>query len=62
MANNSGPADKSAKELRHIRNLLMVLALKSGATSDEVDYAIGMGVANIRCTFPVKRGRRGPHK
>jgi len=48
----------SAKEIRQIRNLLILIALKSGATSDEVDYATGMGAANIRGMFPVKRGRR----
>jgi len=46
------------KEARQIRNLLILLALKSGATSDEVDYATGMGAANIRSMFPVKRGRK----
>jgi len=46
------------KEARQIRNLLILLALKSGATSDEVDYATGMGAANIRAMFPIKRGKR----
>lgn len=49
---------KIFKEARQIRNLLILLALKSGATSDEVDYATGMGAANIRAMFPVKRGRK----
>lgn len=49
---------KILKEARQIRNLLILLALKSGATSDEVDYATGMGAANIRAMFPVKRGRK----
>ncbi len=50
--------DKTFKELRQIRNLLMLLALKAGATSEEVDYATGMGAANIRRIFPIKRGRK----
>jgi hypothetical protein len=50
--------NKIDKELRQIRNLLILVALKSGATSDEVNYATGMGSANIRNMFPVKRGRR----
>lgn len=50
--------NKIGKELRQIRNLLILVALKSGATSDEVHYATGMGAANIRAMFPVKRGRR----
>lgn len=49
---------KLEKELRQIRNLLILVALKSGASSDEVHYATGMGAANIRSMFPVKRGRR----
>jgi hypothetical protein len=50
--------NKLAKEIRQIRNLLILIVLKSGATSDEVHYATGMGAANIRHMFPVKRGRR----
>jgi hypothetical protein len=50
--------ERVEKELRQIRNLLILVALKSGANSDEVDYATGMGAANIRAMFPVKRGRR----
>jgi len=46
------------KDLRQIRNLLILLALKGGANSDEVHYATGMGPANIRAMFPVKRGKR----
>ena len=54
--------NKIEKELRQIRNLLILLALKSGATSDEVHYATGMGAPNIRSMFPVKRGRRTAKK
>lgn len=50
--------DKVLKELRNIKNLLMLSALRAGATSDEVNYATGMGAANIRAMFPVKRGRK----
>jgi hypothetical protein len=52
--NEDGPT----KELKRIRNLLILLALKSGASSDEVNYATGMGAANIRAIFPIKRGKR----
>jgi hypothetical protein len=51
-------SNKIEKDLRQIRNLLILVALKAGASSDEVDYATGMGAANIRSMFPVKRGRR----
>ncbi|MFQ5853091.1 MAG: hypothetical protein ACE5JU_21235 [Candidatus Binatia bacterium] len=54
--------DSLSKEMKRVRNLLVLLALKSGATSDEVDYATGMGAANIRAMFPVKRGRRKKKK
>jgi hypothetical protein len=50
--------DATTEELRKIRNLLILLALKSGATSDEVHYATGMGAGNVRAMFPVKRGKR----
>lgn len=56
VANGSGK--KLEKELRQIRNLLILVALKSGASSEVVHYATGMGAANIRGMFPVKRGRR----
>ncbi len=46
------------KELKRIRSLLILIALKSGASSNEADYATGMGAANIRAMFPVKRGKR----
>jgi hypothetical protein len=54
--------DNLMKEMKRVRNLLMLIALKSGATSDEVDYATGTGAPNIRAMFPVKRSRRKPRK
>jgi hypothetical protein len=54
--------NKIEKELRQIRNLLILAALKSGATSTEVDYATGMGRDNISRMFPVKRGKRTEKK
>jgi hypothetical protein len=55
-------SNKIEKDLRQIRNLLILVALKAGASSDEVDYATGMGATNIRNMFPVKRGRRAAKK
>lgn len=49
---------KVEKELRQIRNLLILLALKAGATHDEVNYATGMGPSNISAMFPVKRRKK----
>lgn len=43
-------------ELQSIRNLLILQLLKSGATSEEIHLATGMGASNIRGMFPkVKR-------
>ena len=39
------------KELKSIKNLLIVQLLKSGATSEEIDLATGMGAGNIRTKF-----------
>ena len=55
---NSSDMNKVLRELKNIKNLLMLSALRAGATSDEVNYATGMGAANIRAMFPVKRGRK----
>lgn len=43
------------KELRNIRNLLVVLLIKLGANSDEVDFALHMGPGNLRGMFPFRK-------
>lgn len=40
------------KEIQTIKKLLILQLLKSGATSEEVNLATGMGAANIRSMFP----------
>jgi hypothetical protein len=50
--------DNLMKELKRIRNLLILIALKADANSDEVNYATGMGAPNIRAMFPIKRARK----
>ncbi len=50
--------DKDLKELKQIKNLLILLLLKSGATSEEVNLATGMGAGNIRGLFPVRKGKK----
>jgi hypothetical protein len=50
--------DRALKELKQIKHLLIISLLKAGATSEEVNLATGMGAANIRAMFPMKRGRR----
>ena len=54
----SKDAEKILKELKQIKSLLILSLLKNGAKSEEVNYATGMGAANIRAMFPVKRGKR----
>ncbi len=39
------------KELKSIKNLIIIQLLKSGATSEEIDLATGMGAGNIRGKF-----------
>lgn len=47
------------KELKSIKKLLALLALKSGATPENVHEATGMGAGNIRAMFPEKkRGKK----
>ena len=41
----------SLKELKAIKNLLIVQLLKNGATSEEIDIATGMGAGNVRAKF-----------
>ena len=50
--------NKIVKLLTQIRDLQILLLLKSGVSSDEVNYATSQGAANIRAKFPVKRGRK----
>ncbi|MGH9774700.1 MAG: hypothetical protein ACRD50_07110 [Candidatus Acidiferrales bacterium] len=43
---------KLMKELRQIRNLLILLALKSDATTEEVGKVTGIGASNISALVP----------
>lgn len=51
--------ERLMKELRQIRNVLILVALKSGATSEEVGSATGMGGGNVRALFAGKRAKKG---
>lgn len=46
------------KEVRQIRDLLILIAINSGMTPDEVNLATGMGAGNIRARFPISRKKR----
>ena len=50
--------DPALKELRNIRNLLVVLLIKFGANSDEVDSAVRMGAGNLRGMFPFRKVKK----
>lgn len=47
--------EKILDELKSIKKLLILIALKSDTTSDEIDKATGMGASNIRALFPRKK-------
>lgn len=51
--------DPILKELRNIRNLLVVLLIKAGASSEEVDFGLHMGAGNLRALFPFGKIKRG---
>ena len=50
--------DKILKELRQIRNLLILIARKSGAGAEEVGQATGIGGSNIRGMFPLAKRKK----
>ena len=54
--------DRILKELRQIRNILINLAIKSGATSDEIGIATGMGGSNVRALFVTKKMKKKKSK
>jgi|YelNatPaOPRAMG01_1025707.scaffolds.fasta_scaffold45976_4 hypothetical protein len=43
------------KELQSIKKLLVLLAIKSGGTSEEIGQAIGVDASTIRKMFPMKK-------
>jgi hypothetical protein len=53
--------DPVVREIQVIKKLLMLLLIKCGATSDEVDLAVGMGASNIRAAFPIRKIGKGAH-
>jgi len=46
-------------ELQSVRDLLIILLLKMGATSEEINIATGMGAGNIRAKFAGVKKRKG---
>jgi hypothetical protein len=46
------------KELKAIKKLLALVALKLGGSPESVDEASGMGAGNIRAMFPEKKRKK----
>jgi len=46
------------KELKSIKKLLALIALKSGASPENIHEASGMGAGNIRAMFPEKKRKK----
>jgi len=46
------------KELRAIKKLLALIALRNGASPENIDEASGMGAGNIRALFPEKKRKK----
>jgi hypothetical protein len=49
------PENLELKELRSIKKLLALIALRSGASPENIHEASGMGAGNIRAMFPEKK-------
>lgn len=49
---------KLMKELRQIRNLLILIALKSGATATETGEITGIGYSNISALLPQRSKKK----
>ena len=50
---------KLMKELRQIRNLLILIALRSESTTEEVGKVTGIGATNISALIPKRSRRKG---
>jgi hypothetical protein len=50
---------KLMKELRQIRNLLILIALKSDATTIEVGNVTGIGATNVSALVPQRPRKNG---
>jgi len=57
---NRTPDSDELKELKSIKKLLVLIALKNGASLDEIDKATGMGVSHISELFPRSKREKAP--
>lgn len=51
--------DKVLERLEAIENLIILLAIKSGANSGEIGRATGLDSSTIRKMFPMKKTKKG---
>lgn len=51
-------AESTLKELKSIKKLLILLLIKSGATSDEIGHALGVDSSAVRKMFPMKKTKK----
>lgn len=49
--------EPNLKELQSIKKLLVLLAVKSGATSEEIGLALGVDSSRVRQTFPMRKAK-----
>lgn len=49
--------DSKLKELQSIKKLL-VLLIKSGATSEEIGHALGVDSSRVRQMFPMRKAKK----
>ena len=49
---------KLLKELRQIRNLLILIALKSGASTEDAGKITGIGASNVSAMFPQRSKKK----
>jgi len=45
------------KELKSIKKLLILLLIKSGATSEEIGLALGVDSSRVRQMFPMRKAK-----
>jgi hypothetical protein len=54
--------EREFRELRQVRNLLILIALKSGASTEDVGTITGMGSTNVSRLFPQRPRKKKSKK
>jgi NADH/NAD ratio-sensing transcriptional regulator Rex len=53
-----GGVEPTLKELQSIKKLLVLLAIKSGANSEEIGRALDVDPSTVRKMFPMKKTKK----